>query len=445
MDAAQNRRKKVRHYAETVRRIVYKHLLFYYRCFLLHFVLGVTVCAVLYCFCFRLEAFLSEGGLSDMLRASVYDQRRPAVTDREAVSVGVLGMAVYINGEPHDDLSGAYFSDGAEKPMTETGERLQSEPDILSEPDMLSEPDAPLDARGAVTDAEERERLYVYDRAAVKDGQCAVIPMDLSSGSLYTEENGGILFSNQTSYRVNAQAFLSRTYPIDAAAVMTASLGTDEKAPLVLILHTHGTESYAPDGAAAVDENYHARSGNTDENVVSVGETLAAVLEHAGISVLHCTTMFDADSYMDSYVRAAAYIKETVAAYPSIRYVFDVHRDALASASGDIIRPVTEIDGEVCAQVMCVVGTDEKGADHADWQDNLTVAVHLQKRLNERYTAFARPINIRSAAFNEQYAPGSILLEIGSSGNSVEEARSAAFYLGCVLAEMITEGNGAKD
>ena len=63
----------------------------------------------------------------------------------------------------------------------------------------------------------------------------------------------------------------------------------------------------------------------------------------------------------------------------------------------------------------------------------------LQKRLNDAYAAFARPINLREATFNAQYAPGSLLLEIGAAGNSVEEARSSAFHLGKVLAEMILD------
>ncbi|MBQ7982553.1 MAG: stage II sporulation protein P, partial [Clostridia bacterium] len=211
----------------------------------------------------------------------------------------------------------------------------------------------------------------------------------------------------------------------------------DGQAPLVLILHTHGTESYAPDGASAVPENTAYRTQDTSQNVVSVGAVLTETLENSGIPVLHCTTMFDADSYTDAYTLAAAYIRETTAAYPSIAYVFDVHRDALESADGTVLRPVTEIDGEICAQVMSVVGTDEAGAYHPDWVGNLTVAVHLQARLNAVYPAFARPINLRTATFNAQYAPGSLLLEIGAAGNSVEEAKSAAYRLGCVLADLI--------
>ena len=87
---------------------------------------------------------------------------------------------------------------------------------------------------------------------------------------------------------------------------------------------------------------------------------------------------------------------------------------------------------------MLVVGTDEAGANHPDWEKNLTVAVHIQQYLTQQYTDFARPINIRSATFNEQYTAGSLLLEIGSFGNTLEEAKRAARHLGYAMADIIT-------
>ncbi len=278
--------------------------------------------------------------------------------------------------------------------------------------------------------------------AELPAGHTAIRSVDLSQSTQFNQENHGILFANQTSYTVKAQTYLTASYPIAPRTVPAMSVtdgASDTASPLVLILHTHGTEAYAPDGALSVPADYPYRSDDVSENVVSVGAVLAQTLTDAGIAVLHCQTMFDASSYTDSYDLAAAYIRETVAAYPTIRYVFDVHRDALQASDGSMLRPVTRIGEEVCAQVMSVVGTDNAGAYYPDWQDRLTVAVHLQKRLNERCQTFARPINLRSATFNAQYAPGSLLLEIGAAGNSAEEARSAAYHLGRVLAELILQ------
>ena len=88
---------------------------------------------------------------------------------------------------------------------------------------------------------------------------------------------------------------------------------------------------------------------------------------------------------------------------------------------------------------MLLVGTNEKGADHPEWESNLTIASKLQSKLIQKYKNFARPINIRGASFNEQFTKGSLLIEIGSSGNTLSEAKYAAKLLTYSIIEMIGE------
>ena len=272
------------------------------------------------------------------------------------------------------------------------------------------------------------ETLYQAPPAAAA-GKKAIVPVDLSLSSLYSEENGSVLFSDQTDYSVRAEDFLYREYPIGK------SVGED---PLVLIVHTHGTESYAPEGVSSVGNSYSARSQDPNETVVAVGDVLFRTLTAYGIPAIHCETMFDLESFPLAYQNSADYIRKTVEKYPSIRYIFDVHRDALESGDGSVLCPLTQVMGEKSAQVMCVVGTNAAGADHPGWRDNMTVAVRLQSLLNKTYERFARPINVRSATFNGQYAPGAMILEIGSSGNTLGEAKTAARALGTVLAALIS-------
>ena len=94
---------------------------------------------------------------------------------------------------------------------------------------------------------------------------------------------------------------------------------------------------------------------------------------------------------------------------------------------------------------MLVVGTNEKGADHPDWETNFTVATHLQSKLTATYDNFARPINIRGASFNEQFTGGSLLIEIGSAANSLSEAKAAAKYLTLAIIETINENSINKE
>ena len=194
----------------------------------------------------------------------------------------------------------------------------------------------------------------------------------------------------------------------------------------MLILHTHGTESYLPDGADSYDEDESFRSENTEENVVAVGRVFADTLRSAGISVIHDETMYDRDDFNAAYTSSRAAVYDWLEKYPSIRYVFDLHRDSVFTADGENQKPVAEIGGETAAQIMLVVGTDQGGADHAGWRQNLTVAVAYQQLLNADYPTLARPICLRTASFNQQCLPGMLLLEIGACGNTLTEAKRAA-------------------
>ena len=272
--------------------------------------------------------------------------------------------------------------------------------------------------------------IYSYNYSALPDGELALIPYDLTSGTAA----GKISISNATAYTPDIQAALADEYPIKADLNEYS-----DKEPLILIVHTHGTESYSPNGALSVAPSFLHRSSNTEANVVAVGKVMSDMLNDAGIPTLHCETMHDLESYTRSYNLAADTIQKYLAQYPSIKYVFDVHRDAIIRQNGDLIRPITVINGEVTAQVMLLVGTNEQGADHPDWETNFTIATQLQNRLVANYERFARPINIRGASFNEQFTKGSLLIEIGSAANSLEEAKNAAKYLTYSIIDMIKD------
>ena len=410
-----------------------------YQSFLMHLILSLCVTVVLLLSSIGCAAFLPKipGYLQSAVLFLHYPDTTPALT-QSVVSQSVLEYALYLPAGTAD----LYLSVPSDSAENETRRQHSGSPaftvrrikdDLTPSP---TEKPTLQDAASALLSEDAQANM------PIPTNHVRITAVDLSRTEAYSDSNGGILFSNQTGYTVSAEDYLSADYPIPALALPTAAsadTASADPAPTVLILHTHGTEAYAPENAASVPRDYAYRSENPTENVVSVGAVLAQTLRDAGISVLHCTEMFDAASYNDSYNNAAAYIRKTVAAYPSIQYIFDVHRDALMTADGTMLRPITAVGEELCAQVMSVVGTDNAGAYHPDWKDNLTVAVQLQARLNEAYTALARPINLRSATFNGQYAPGSLLLEIGAAGNSITEARSAAYHLGRVLAQLILD------
>ena len=275
------------------------------------------------------------------------------------------------------------------------------------------------------------EQLYEFDHSAVPEGHTAILPYDMSLLSL-----GESYIYNSTSYTPAVTQLLQQgklpTLENLGASVLPAD------APVVLIVHTHGTEAYSPEGAVAYDGvSELARSSDIAENVVAVGAVMAETLNSLGIKTLHCRVMHDRESYRDSYSRSAATVKQYLKEYPSIKYVIDLHRDSVTNAEGALLRPVTIVDGKAVAQVMCVVGSDEGGADYPGWQENLSFALKFRRTLNGEYQNISRPVCLRPSAYNQQYAPVSMLLEVGCSGNYLSEAKEAARLCAITLADMI--------
>lgn len=166
--------------------------------------------------------------------------------------------------------------------------------------------------------------------------------------------------------------------------------------------------------------------------MIAVGKEFVRVLEENGIKTIHCVIMHDEESYRESYSRAAESIAKYLKQYPSIKYVFDLHRDSLMRSGGELISAVTTINGQSHAQIMPVIGT---GA--SDWKENMTFALKLRSLLNGEYTNLCRPICLRESTYNQNMSAISVLLEIGTSGNSLSEAKHAAILTADAISDLI--------
>lgn len=260
-----------------------------------------------------------------------------------------------------------------------------------------------------------------------------IVEIDLSQKNLGIE-----YITNETGYTPNVSALLNIDSEIEA--YNPKDLTDDEKkAPIVLILHTHGTEAYS-DEDSEVFKYYggdFGRTTDTNKNIVAVGRVMAEVLNEEGISTIHCEIMHDEGAYQTAYTRAAETIKKYLNKYPSIKYVFDIHRDAVIKSDGTVMKPITEINGEMVAQVMAVVGSDYKGGYFPDWEKHLSIALKLREKLNAENESLCRPVYLRGATYNEQYSEGGLLIEVGSIGNTLDEAKRAGIITAKMLAEII--------
>lgn len=241
------------------------------------------------------------------------------------------------------------------------------------------------------------------------------------------EEAAELEVKYKGEYRPDLGALLARPVELDFSG--------DE--PRVLIISTHATESYRMEPGWEYTPSGEARTCDTDYNVVRVGAELAKILRQAGIAVIHDTTLNDYPSYNGSYNHAARRIAAVLEEYPTIQMVIDVHRDAIGGNDGRQLPTAREINGQKTARVMLVMGTDEGGLEHPNWEDNLSWALKLQKMMEERSPGLARPMSLRTERFNEHFTAGSILLEVGAAGDTLEEALRAVNLFGAALVEAI--------
>lgn len=224
-------------------------------------------------------------------------------------------------------------------------------------------------------------------------------------------------------------------YRPDLGELLTWPLTMDltEGEPAVLIVHTHTTEGYAETAP-------EYRSQEESSNMVAIGNALAEALEHLGISVLHDTTVHDYPSYNGSYEASRETVQAQLAAHPTIQLVLDIHRDALEDDDGQI-GTYAEVDGAQSAQLMLVIGTDEGGLVHPNWQENLALGEKLQVVMEQRHPGIMRPMSLRTERFNQDLGPHYLLIEVGLAGNSQSEALLAARALAQGLGELAKGAN----
>lgn len=242
-----------------------------------------------------------------------------------------------------------------------------------------------------------------------------------------TTIEGGLSIKNQTSYQVDMGRLLLEPVPIKLPA----------NEMQILIIHTHASEAYAPAGLDLYEASDDSRTEDIKYNIVRVGDELCTVLEEAGLRVVHDRNIYDYPSYTGSYTRSGDAVQGWLAEYPSINIVIDVHRDALGE-NGTIYKTMAEEQGTCASQIMLLVGTDESGLEHPGWQQNLSLALYLQRTVSAAHPTLMRPVELVPQRYNQHLSPGSFILEVGSSGNTLQEALAAVRLFGRAAAPALT-------
>lgn len=250
-----------------------------------------------------------------------------------------------------------------------------------------------------------------------------------SSSKIRTQKFDGIIIRNHTKYNIDIERLLREPMKF---------LGTITKPYQMIILHTHTSEAYtaSPKYQYASSEFY--RTEDSRYNVVKVGSQLSSELKHYNIQAVHNIKAHDSPTYTGSYKRSLQSAINDLALHPSSKIILDIHRDALGESS-EQLRAAANIQGENIARLMFVVGTNEMGLYHPNWQENLKFAIKLQKRANELYPGLCKEIDLRRERFNQHVAPGAIIVEVGGTGNTLDEANESMKYLARVISDVLND------
>lgn len=325
------------------------------------------------------------------------------------------GQAAPPAEEQPDEEAPASTAAAETAPEESGADEPSSAPAESSEPE-TSEPDAAPEIKVEVPEVPEENRAALVHKTYAAGSSNIYIPL----------ENGYI--KNCTSIsraEIEAQIQNPPYFTIE---------DTDE--PQVLIMHTHTTESYVPFTGDYYDKTMSFRSTDNSENMSVVGDRIARELEAAGIGVIHDTTQHDYPSYNGSYERSQETVEKYLAQYPSIKIVLDVHRDAIASGE-DVYSAEAEIEGKTAAQVMIISGCDDGTMGYPDYMKNLSFAAALQNQLEGDHPTLTRPVLFDYRKYNQQLTTGSLLLEIGSHGNTLEQAAYTGELIGKSLGRLL--------
>lgn len=272
---------------------------------------------------------------------------------------------------------------------------------------------------------EDREEEGVVETAPEVEQQVAtnVETTQIEENNItpkFNGEYGTVKVKNESSKEITAD-------------ILTPNMELENKKD-ILIFHTHTCESYT----ATEKFNYQMtgtyRTTDLNYSVARVGTELENQLTSYGFNVTHDQTYHDYPQYSGSYGKSLKTVENILSSKPETQMVIDLHRDAVGSKPE--YAPSVKIGDETAAQLMFVIGTDGGGLQHLNWQQNLKFAVKVQQKANELYPGLFRPIIIRNSRYNQHVTKAAVIIEVGATGNTMEQCLTSMKYLAKVLEEV---------
>lgn len=213
----------------------------------------------------------------------------------------------------------------------------------------------------------------------------------------------------------------------------------DISKPTILVYHSHTTESYTLLDAGYYTESLDLRSKDNAKNMVRVGDELVKYLELQGFKVIHDTDIHD-ENYSGAYESSRKNIEKYLEEYPSIEITIDVHRDDITYDNNTKVKPTATINGKKAARMMIIAGAEYGSVEnYPNWEYNLRFDLAVQNKVEEMYSGLMRPMLFAERKYNMFETKNSFLLEVGTDGNTLDEACYSARLFATALGELLKE------
>ena len=203
----------------------------------------------------------------------------------------------------------------------------------------------------------------------------------------------------------------------------------------IIIFHTHSCESYTSSEKYPYIPTGNYRTTDLNYTVTRVGTELENQLKNYNFNVVHNQDYHDYPSYTGSYTSSLNTVTKLLEENKNTDIVIDVHRDAVGNNK---YAPTVKIGDEYAAQIMFVVGGNGSSIPHPKWQQNLKFAIKVQQKANEMYPGLFKPIILRESGYNQQVSKAASLIEVGATGNTLDQCLISMKYLAKVLDEVLS-------
>lgn len=203
-----------------------------------------------------------------------------------------------------------------------------------------------------------------------------------------------------------------------------------KKSDKILLYNTHTSESYTNSENYQFEYTGTMRTTDANYNMLAIANEFKSNLTEKGFLCTHDTTPHDYGTYTSSYARSKITVQNALVSMGGASISIDVHRDAVADLT---YAPTADIKGVKVAQLMFVMGVGNDTTKNPYAEENLELALKIQQIADEVYPGLFKAMIIRNSVYNQDLNKYSFLVEVGATGNTIEEAKLATRCLANLL------------